>query len=257
MSFKDHFSTQTGAYARARPTYPVAWYDWLATQVPARQLAWDVGCGTGQASGDLARRFERVVATDPSSAQIAAATSYDNVDYRVEAAEASSLAAASVDLVHVAQAYHWFDHDRFAAEVRRVARPGAIVAAVGYRLLRIAPAIDALVDELHDDIVGPYWPPERIHVERGLADLPFAFDEVHVPTIRMDGALNMDQLLDYFGSWSALARYRTQVGRDPLPDFAGRLRPVWGDPATVREVDWQFFARVGRALPAMAETVRP
>ncbi len=247
MSFKDHFSTQSDAYARARPTYPEAWYDWLAGVVAARDLAWDVGCGTGQASGDLARRFARVIATDPSAAQVAAATPRANVDYRVEQAEASTLDDATVDLVHVAQAYHWFDAARFAAEVRRVARPGAVVAAVGYRLLRITPAIDALVDALHDDIVGPYWPPERIHVERGLSDLPFAFAEIAVPPIRMEGALNLPQLLDYFASWSALARYRRQVGSDPLPDFAARLQPVWGDPAKEREVDWQFFARVGRA----------
>lgn len=252
MSFKDHFSTQTDAYARARPTYPAAWYDWLAGVVVARRLAWDVGCGTGQASADLARGFERVIATDPSAAQVAAATPRDNIEYRIEPAESSSLADASVDLIHVAQAYHWFDHARFAAEVRRVARPGAVVAAVGYRLLRITPAIDALIDVLHDDIVGPYWPPERIHVERGLSDLPFDFHEIAVPQIRMGGALDMTQLIDYFGSWSALARFRKQVGTDPLPAFAERLRPVWGDPATVYEVDWQFFARVGRALPVVA-----
>ena len=54
MSFKDHFSTQSAIYRTARPRYAPALFEWLATQAPSRTLAWDAGCGTGQASLGLA-----------------------------------------------------------------------------------------------------------------------------------------------------------------------------------------------------------
>jgi SAM-dependent methyltransferase len=48
-------------------------------------------------------------------------------------AEAIPLAAASVDAVTVAQAFHWFDTDRSLAEIRRVLRPGGRLGLVWNR----------------------------------------------------------------------------------------------------------------------------
>ena len=69
--FKDLFSGHAAAYAAARPTYPEALFDWLATLAPRDGTVLDCGCGNGQASTALAERFARVIATDPSSEQIA------------------------------------------------------------------------------------------------------------------------------------------------------------------------------------------
>jgi hypothetical protein len=59
--FKDHFSARAAGYARFRPTYPDALFDWLAGLAPSRALAWDAGTGNGQAARALASRFERVL----------------------------------------------------------------------------------------------------------------------------------------------------------------------------------------------------
>ena len=59
-AFKDHFSGHAAAYARARPTYPDALFDWLAARCDRHDLAWDAGCGNGQASLALADRFRRI-----------------------------------------------------------------------------------------------------------------------------------------------------------------------------------------------------
>ena len=67
MSFKDHFSGHAAVYHEARPDYPAALFDFLAGEAPSRELAWDAGCGNGQASVALAEHFEAVVATDPSA----------------------------------------------------------------------------------------------------------------------------------------------------------------------------------------------
>ncbi len=70
-------------------------FDWLAQQAPDRELAWDAGCGNGQATAALAQRFARVIGTDPSANQIAEAEPRANIEYRVEPAEQPTLATAA------------------------------------------------------------------------------------------------------------------------------------------------------------------
>jgi SAM-dependent methyltransferase len=246
-AFKDHFSGHAGIYRDARPTYPAALFDWLAQQVPSRELAWDCACGNGQATVDLAARFARVVATDPSANQIAQATPCANVEYRVEPAEHCSLADAGAVLVTVAQALHWLDHERFYAEVRRVLAPGGLVAAWAYADCGTGEApIDRVVDRLYNDLTGPYWPPERAHVDAGYRTIAFPFVEIAAPAFPMIANWNVEQMLAYFRSWSATQRYIRANGADPVAIVDADLRKAWGDPQHVRAVHWQFHVRAGR-----------
>jgi len=250
MSFKDHFSGHAGTYAAARPHYPEALFAWLAALPARHELAWDAGCGNGQASVALARHFQRVIGTDPSAAQIAAAAPAENVEYRVEPAEAPSIKDASVDLVTVAQAYHWFDLPRFDAAVRRVLRPGGTLAVWSYGLCRVTPEVDALYDELYEPVLGPYWPAERAHVENGYRDLPFPFEEsIDAPVFAMQPAWTLAQYLAYLRSWSATQRYLQARGEDPVERMAPRFAAAWGEPMTEREVRFPLRLRVGRRSP--------
>ena len=147
--FKDHFSAVAAEYAQARPEYPDALYAWIASIAPARGSVWEAGCGSGQATRDLARHFARVFATDPSAAQIAQASGPDNVTFAVEPGERCSLPDASVDAVCVAQALHWFDRDVFFAECARVLKPGGVLVAWGYRALRAPSPKAASVNNGH------------------------------------------------------------------------------------------------------------
>jgi len=70
MTFADHFSVASESYAKFRPRYPDALFDFLADAAAARDDAWDAGTGTGQAAIGLARLFDHVTATDPSTSQI-------------------------------------------------------------------------------------------------------------------------------------------------------------------------------------------
>jgi ubiquinone/menaquinone biosynthesis C-methylase UbiE len=112
-SFKDHFSAGAASYTRYRPTYPTALFAWLAGLTDRHELAWDCGCGNGQAALGLVPFYRSVVATDPSRQQIDNATPHERISYGVATAEESGLSAASVDLTVVAQALHWFAFDRF------------------------------------------------------------------------------------------------------------------------------------------------
>lgn len=247
MDFKDHFSGHAASYARARPHYPAALFDWLASVCPQHRLAWDAGCGNGQASVALARVFERVVGTDPSAEQIAQAVAADNIEYRVEAAEAPSLAERSVDLVVVAQALHWFDLPRFYAGVDRVLADNGAVAVWSYGLSQVARDVDAVFLRLYDAWLGKFWPPERHHIENGYADLEFPFTPVaDVPDFAMTCEWTLPQFLAYLGTWSATQRYAKATGVDPIERIAPEFEEAWGDPAMVRTVRWPLVLRVGR-----------
>jgi SAM-dependent methyltransferase len=244
--FKDHFSALARDYASFRPRYPAALFADLAAVAPAHVLAWDCATGNGQAAAGLAAHFRAVVATDASAAQIGAATGPANVRFAVAPAEASGLATGSVDLVLVAQAAHWFDLPAFYAEAERVLRPGGVLALLTYSGVRVEAALDPLLREFHQVTVGPYWPPERAHVERDYRDLPFPWPEIPFPAQAMTADWTLAQLLGYLGTWSATARYREVVGSDPLPALRARLLPLWGRPETVRTVRWPLPVRIGR-----------
>ncbi|NUR23596.1 class I SAM-dependent methyltransferase [Frateuria sp.] len=245
-SFKDHFSGHAQLYRDARPLPPGDWFAWLAGQAPDRTLAWDAGCGNGQASLGLAAHFERVIATDPSAAQIGQAPSHEAIDYRVEPAERSSLAAGSASLVSVSQALHWFDLDAFHAEVRRVARPGALLAVCAYGNCSVDRAVDAVEQALYAGTLGGDWPPERALVDSGYRELPFPFPAVPAPTFMMRADWNLAQFMAYLRSWSATQRHLKRTGIDPVEQVAPELARVWGAPELVRAVRWPFFTRVGR-----------
>jgi SAM-dependent methyltransferase len=245
-SFKDHFSGHAADYRSHRPTYPPELFAWIARQVPRAGLAVDVGCGNGQASVGLAAVAERVIAVDPSREQIEQAEAHPRVEYRVAPAERTGLEPGRADVVLAAQAFHWFDHAAFFVELRRIARPGALFVAAAYATCAIAPAIDAAVHRLYEDILGPCWPPERRHVESGLRDLPFPLAEIAAPPFAMCARWNLGRLRGYLGTWSALKAWQRAHDRDPREEIDAQLAAAWGDPASEREVRWPLALRAGR-----------
>jgi len=244
-TFKDHFSSVAASYADFRPTYPPALADLLADRAPGRGLALDCGCGNGQLSTLLAERFDKVVATDASASQIAAALPHPRVAYKVAPAEASGLPDRCADLVVAAQAAHWFDLPRYWAEVSRVARPGALAALVGYGLMRVDDAVDAIIVPYHDDTLKPYWPAERWLVVAGYDHVALPYPEVAAPPLAMTADWSLDQLVGYLTTWSGL-KAAERAGLNFLPGIVERLAAVWGDPARTRTVRWPLFIRLGR-----------
>lgn len=245
--FKDHFSAHAAHYRDARPLYPAELFAALAALTPAHDLAWDAGCGNGQASVALAAHFAKVHASDPSAPQIDNAQVHARVHYEVAPAEQCSLDAASTDLVTVAQALHWFDVQGFHAQVRRVLKPGGVIAEWGYAECSVMPEVDALGNGLYAGVLGAYWPPERAHIEAGYTTLEFPFEPLTLPTLQMTAAWDLSQYLAYLASWSALQCYRRERGADPLEAMSDAFVRAWGgDAEAVREVRWKLFARAGR-----------
>ena len=242
-TFKDHFSQVAGAYASWRPTYPDALFQAIRAVVPARASVWEPGCGSGQATHGLAKRFAHVLATDPSAGQLAqhwaasAAAATGKIQLAVEPAETTSLGGHSVDVVAVAQALHWFDRPRFFAECERVLRPGGVLAAWTYQDLEfpadLLPAADAFRAQIE-----AHWPPERADVDAGYAAYAWPFPALPSPALQLAADWNLSQLLGYLGSLSATARCKAGSGRDPVETHADALTAAWGEPARLRAMRW-------------------
>lgn len=243
--FKDHFSGHAQAYAASRPGYPDALFDWLAEHAPGRGMAWEAGCGSGQATVALAARFSRVHASDPSAEQIARAPALPGVVFTVAGAEDCSLPDAGCDLVAVAQALHWFDLPRFWPQVQRVLRPGGLFAAWTYGLCSVSPAVDAVFHRLYEDRLGPYWPPERRLVEAGYRDIAMPLAPVPAPAFAIRLDWTQAQYLAYLRSWSAHARCLRETGVDAVSTLQADFAAAWGDAAT-RTVVWPLAVLAGR-----------
>jgi ubiquinone/menaquinone biosynthesis C-methylase UbiE len=242
----DHFAQQAAAYHVFRPVYPPALAAFFASRAPRRKLAWDCGCGSGQLTVSLSFMFERVVATDLSLPQLRQAQRSVKIDYIEALAEAVPLADHTADLVVTAQSLHWFDLARFYPEVRRVIRPGGIIAAVSYGLVEISASIDRIVQRLHSEIVGPFWAAERRHVDNRYSELPFPFTPIEPPTLAMKAEWSLNHLLGYLGTWSAVQSYRSVHGIDPMEQVRPELESAWGSSGLRRTVRWPLTILVGK-----------
>lgn len=117
------FGEEAAAYERGRPSYPPEAINWLLPAGASDVL--DLGAGTGKLTVRLAERGLAVTAVDPIPEMLDVLRgSLPSVPALLGTAEEIPLPAGSVDAVLVAQAWHWFDPDRAAAEVARVLRPG-------------------------------------------------------------------------------------------------------------------------------------
>src|SRR5438552_13078825 len=114
---KDLFSNQAAIYAQYRPGYPRALFDYIVSFVTEKETAWDCATGNGQAAVELARYFEKVVATDISEKQLQQAIPNEKITYSVSTAEHTPFADNSFNCITVAQAYHWFNFEAFLTEV--------------------------------------------------------------------------------------------------------------------------------------------
>lgn len=130
MDATEKFSGRAQAYAAGRPGYAPAFIEYLYNRFAdlAGAAVADIGCGTGKFAALLLERGTTVYGVEPNADMRAACADelrgYANFHLTVGAAADTTLAPASVDYVTVAQAFHWFEPEAFAAECRRILRSG-------------------------------------------------------------------------------------------------------------------------------------
>ncbi len=116
-------------YERARPGYPDAAVDWMLPTGTRTVL--DLGAGTGKFTRSLVARGLEVIAVEPDDVmRVTLAETLPTVRAITGSGESIPLPDSSVDVVTVAQAWHWMDAPRAAVEIARVLRPGGTLALV-------------------------------------------------------------------------------------------------------------------------------
>lgn len=241
---KDLFSQHAELYRAYRPGYPAELINHILSFVPEKQTAWDCGTGNGQAAVLLAPHFRKIYATDISASQLAAATLHPDIQYLQCPAEQTPFASDSINLVTVAQAFHWFDWNAFHEEVKRVAKNNAVVAIWLYdRFETDLPALNRLMDHFYHNITDPYWDERRRHVEDHYASLPFPYERLPVHDFCFETIWSKQQLAGYLSSWSAVQQYLKINGSSPLDLIEKSLDELMRAPVAVR---FPIYLHLGR-----------
>lgn len=126
----ERFTSRADAYARYRPGYPPEAVTLLQQRcgLSAQAVVADIGSGTGILTALLLKSGAQVFGVEPNGAMRAAAEAALRAAPRFQSvngtAEATTLAAESVDLLVAGQAFHWFDVPLARLEALRVIRAG-------------------------------------------------------------------------------------------------------------------------------------
>lgn len=153
-------------YARHRGGFPDRFYDRLFAEglVQRGDRVLDLGTGTGTVARALAARgVAEALGLDPAPGQVAEAERLARAEgvasvarFRVGSAEATGEPDAARDVVVAAQAWHWFDRARAAAEARRVLRPGGLLLIAHHDWLPL-PGTVAHASEYLIEAHNPAW----------------------------------------------------------------------------------------------------
>lgn len=240
------YSSYAKQYAQSRPTYPEELFDYLASLAQQHDLAWDCATGSGQAALGLAKHFKKIIATDISAEQIKNAAPHPQIHYRVATSEQSGLDDKSVDLVTVASALHWFDLDRFYAEVRRVMSPGGVLAVWSYHVGYMEPPFDKIFLHFYQDILFNYFAPGARLVDDRYENIILPGEAIDAGQFYVTANWNLGQMLGFIKSWSGTQQYIKEKSEDPVNLIIDDLKQAWGDSEGPHELRWPLFVKVSR-----------
>lgn len=246
MEFKDLFSNQAREYSLHRPKYPDELFEFLNSNVICHDKAWDCATGNGQAALGLTPYFNEIIATDGSPSQIKHAAIHPKIQYKIALAESSGLEDSSIDLLTVATAIHWFNLDKFYPEVRRILKPGSVIAAWVYSDSCINEEIDRIVKNYSQNIVGSFWSLENKKAEQFEENIEFPFTRISTPSFSLIEQRTLKDYLNYLFTWSATQAYQKSNAKNPLDLIAEDLSNAWGDENIKRDVRWDLRIKVGR-----------
>jgi SAM-dependent methyltransferase len=136
----DRFSGRVQAYLAYRPRFPREIVPFLREHgalIDGAVVA-DVGAGTGMLAEIFLEAGHRVIAVEPNVEMLEAcrvlAAQHPALEVVGGSAEATTLPEASVDLIAVGRALHWFDWPRAHREFARILRPDGwvLIASNGH-----------------------------------------------------------------------------------------------------------------------------
>lgn len=128
---EDKFTGKAAIYAKYRPSYPTAVVDRLYELTHAANVA-DIGAGTGKFTEKLLLKPWNVTAVEPNTDMCRELLKCvgGRAEIVMASAENTGLPEHSFELITAAQAFHWFDEEKFRDECRRMLKPDGRLAVV-------------------------------------------------------------------------------------------------------------------------------
>lgn len=132
----EKFTGKADVYSAARPGYPKEFVDYLCENVGINSASTvaDIGSGTGKFSVELLKIGAETYCVEPNDDMRRIAerdfAEYPNFHSVKGTCEDTVLEENSLDFITVAQAFHWFDADKFKVECRRILKPDGCVILV-------------------------------------------------------------------------------------------------------------------------------
>ena len=240
---KDNFSKGSREYSKYRPYYPAEVYEFIITKLKDFDYAWDCGTGNGQVASELSTFFTKIEATDISLNQIKYAIQKPNINYSVQPAEKVSFRTNQFDLIISAQAAHWFDFENFYKEVKRCLKPEGLIVLLGYGLLSINAKTNPIIEHFYKDIIGAYWDEERKYLDQNYHTIPFPFKEINTPDFVQKYEWDIEHLLGYLRTWSAVKHFQKENNQDPVCLIEAELKKAFGKK---NKVTFPILMRMGR-----------
>lgn len=136
MDVTKRFTGKADFYSKFRPGYPEDFILYLIHEnhLSVDKVIADIGSGTGKLSVQLLEKGLRVIGVEPNDDMRLVAEeslkSFSTFTSQKGSAEHTGLDSESVDLITVAQAFHWFDAEKFKEECKRILKPDGKVALV-------------------------------------------------------------------------------------------------------------------------------
>ena len=201
------FDREAASYERARPSYPPDCVAWFAEHLgigPGRTVL-DLAAGTGKFTRLLEPYGARLIAAEPVDGMRAVLSrTSPSVPVLSCAAELLPLKAESLDVITVAQAFHWFDAPVALAEAARALRPGGRLGLLWNARDRSLPHVDALWSIMDRVEKKAPWRKHEEWREAAFTETPY-FGPLQEATFQHAQMMTVEEVVDRFRSVSHVA----------------------------------------------------
>ena len=120
------------------------------------------------------------------------------------------------------------------------------MAVWGYQFINTGTELDQVIEHFHSEIVGPYWPPERKLLNDGYTDIVFPYSRLNAPAFSMSAKWNLEHLIGYLNTWSAVKKYEEINNNNPLISILPELEKYWGEARQEKSVYWPLNIYLGQ-----------